>query len=145
MDATLSDAELVDRLPHVVVDRDNAEHYRGWLVRELRINRCGACGRWHHPPRPMCPSCWSWDVAATPVSGNGTVHLAIFLHQGPPAEGVDYSTPHPVVTIELDEQPGLRYTGPVIGVPNDEIVIGMRVALDWIERNGAPYPAFRRA
>lgn len=145
MDGTLSDAELVDRLPHVAVDRDNAEHYRGWLSRELRINRCGTCGRRHHPPRPMCPSCWSWDVTASPVSGNGTIHLAIFLHQGPPAEGVDYSTPHPVVTVELDEQPDLRFTSTVVGTPNDEIVIGMRVALDWIERNGAPYPVFRRA
>ncbi|CAB4364073.1 MAG: hypothetical protein F2681_08705 [Actinobacteria bacterium] len=44
-------------------------------------------------------------------AGNGTIHLAVFLHQGPPAEGVDYSTPYPVVTVELDEQPGLRFTG----------------------------------
>ena len=74
------------------------------VMRELRINRCGQCGTWHHPPRPLCPACWSTDVKATPVSGDGTLFMTVFLHQGPPVEGVDYSTPYPVVTVELDEQ-----------------------------------------
>ena len=69
--------------------------------------------------------------------------MAIFLHQGPLAEGIDYSTPHPVVTVELDEQPGLRISSTVIGAPNDQITIGRRVTLDWIERGGVPMPVFR--
>jgi uncharacterized OB-fold protein len=82
-------------------------------------------------------------VAATEVAGSGTIHLAIFLHQGPPAEGVDYATPYPVVTVELDEQPGLRFTSTVIGSPNEAITIGRRVVLDWIDRSGTPLPVFR--
>ena len=31
----------------------------------------------------------------------------------------------------------------VIGASNDDIVIGKRVHLDWIERGGAPMPVFR--
>lgn len=81
----------------------------------------------------------------TEVAGTGTIHLLIFLHQGPPAEGVDYSKPYPVATVELDEQPGLRFTGAVMGAPNDAIAIGERVRLDWIERAGAPLPIFRLA
>jgi hypothetical protein len=77
------------------------------------------------------------------VSGTGTIHLATFLHQGPPAEGVDYSTPYPIVTVELDEQPGLRFTSTVVGGAPDEIEIGRRVELDWIERAGVPLPVFR--
>ena len=69
--------------------------------------------------------------------------MAIFLHQGPPAEGVDYSTPHPVVTVELDEQQGLRFTSTVVGSANEDIRIGERVELDWIERGGMPLPVFR--
>jgi uncharacterized OB-fold protein len=68
--------------------------------------------------------------------------MAIFLHQGPPAPGVDYSSPYPVVTVELDEQPGLRFTSTVVGAPNEAIRIGAPVELGWIDRNGAPFPVF---
>ena len=139
----ISDAELVARFPGHPLDHDSAAHFRGRLEHRLLLNRCGACSTWHHPPKPICPSCWSADVAAEPVTGAGTIHLAIFLHQGPPAEGVDYATPHPVVTVELDEQPGLRFTSTVVGAPNDAITIGRRVSLDWIDRAGAPLPVFR--
>ena len=83
-------------------------------------------------------------MVATPVSGRGTIHLAIFLHQGPPADGVDYAAgPHPVVTVELEEQEGLRFTSDRGRQPtNDAIVIGAPVELTWIERDGRPFPAF---
>jgi len=139
----VTDVELLERFRGVHVDHTNKHFYRGLLQRELRLNRCADCGWWHHRPKPICPRCWSKRVEATPVSGRGTIHLAIFLYQGPPADGVDYSDgPHPVVTVELDEQPGLRFTSTVVGTDNDLIVIGAPVALRWIERDGRPFPAF---
>lgn len=139
-----TDAELIEVLAHLPVERDTAEHYRGYLRRELVFTRCAACGRWDAPMRPMCPACWSWDMVPTAVSGRGVIHLAITLHQGPPADGVDYTAgPHPVVTVELVEQEGLRFTGTVIDCPADAVRIGLPVELAWIERSGAPYPAFR--
>jgi uncharacterized OB-fold protein len=140
--ADVSDEELCSLFPGVV-DRDSAAHYRGRLRRQLLISRCAQCGTWHAPPKPVCPACLSERVAALPVAGTGTIYMAIFLHQGPPAEGVDYSTPYPVVTVELDEQPGLRYSSTVVGSANDEIQVGRRVELDWIMRGGAPLPVFR--
>jgi len=141
--AALSDAELVERYRGVRLDHTNKHFYRGLLDRELRLNRCTDCGWWHHRPKPICPRCWSRNVVPTPVSGRGAIHLTIFLYQGPPADGVDYAAgPHPVVTVELDEQPGLRFTSTVVGAGNDDIVIGAPVALTWIERDGRPYPAF---
>ncbi len=141
--SALSDAELVERYRGVALDHTNKHFYRGLLDFELRLNRCTDCGWWHHRPKPICPRCWSKNVVPTPVSGRGTIHLAIFLYQGPPADGVDYAAgPHPVVTVELDEQPGLRFTSTVVGAANDDIVIGAPVALTWIERDGRPYPAF---
>ena len=79
------------------------------------------------------------------MSGRGTVHLLIWLRQGPPADGVDYSTPHPVVTVELEEQAGLRFTSTVVDATMDDLAIGDPVELTWVERNGAPFPAFTRA
>lgn len=140
----VSDAELVERFPWVQLDHDNKHLFRGWLERRLRLNRCLDCGRFHHPPKPICPECWSSRVEPTEVSGRGVVHLAMFLHQGPPAPGVDYAKgPHPVVTVELEEQPGLRFTSTVVECPREAIRIGLPVELVWIERYGAPFPAFR--
>jgi uncharacterized protein len=137
-----SNDELVQRFPGEPITHDNADHYRGRLRRQLLLNRCTDCGGWHAPPKPVCPECWSSRVEATPVTGNGTIFMAIFLHRGPTAPGVDYSTPYPVVTVELEEQEGLRFTSTVVGTRNDEIRIGEPVRLEWIDRAGVPYPVF---
>ena len=139
---SISDEDLVKHFPGQPITHDNSEHYRGRLDRQLLLGRCRACGRWQSPPKPVCPDCWSFDVESAPVSGRGTIYMAIFLHQGPPVPGVDYSTPYPVVTVELDEQPGLRFTATVVGADNDAIRIGERVRLGWIERAGMPVPVF---
>jgi len=141
----VSDEELVARFAGFALDRDNAAHFRGRLERRLLINRCEDCGLWRHPPRPVCPRCWSSDTRPTEVSGDGVIHLLVFLHQGPPADGVDYATPYPVATVELDEQPGLRFTSTVVGASNADLAIGRRVRLDWVDRGGAPLPVFRLA
>jgi len=139
----VTDEELVARYPGRRLDHDSKAAFRGWLDRRLLVNRCADCELWHQPPRPVCPRCWSWNVHPTPVAGTGTIFMFVLLHQGPPADGVDYATPHPVVTVELDEQPGLRFTSTMVGAANDEIRIGLRVGLTWIERSGSPIPAFR--
>ena len=144
MATTVSDATLVDRFPWVQISHDNKQLFRGWLEKQLLIMRCRDCGRFHHPPKPICPECWSWRLEPTPVSGRGVIHLAMFLRQGAPAPGVDYATgPHPVVPVELEEQPGLRFTTPVVDCPLESIRIGLPVELAWIDRYGAPFPAFR--
>jgi len=144
MAGQLSDAALVERFPWVQISHDNKELFRGWLDQRLLILRCRDCNRFHHPPKPICPECWSWRVEATPVSGRGVIHLAMFLRQGSPAPGVDYENgPHPVVTVELEEQPGLRFTSTVVDAPIEAITIGAPVELAWIDRYGAPFPAFR--
>jgi uncharacterized OB-fold protein len=145
MDPALDDEQLVALFHAYPLDHDNKAVFRARLGHELLVMRCAGCGTWHEPPRPICPVCWSKAVVATPVSGRGTIFMAIFLHQGPPAPGVDYSTPYPVVTVELDEQPGLRFTSTVVGATNDDIVIGQRVTLDWLDREGVPVPVFRLA
>jgi uncharacterized protein len=142
MSDPISDDELVQMFAHLGIDRDSAPQFRGRFEHRLLVNRCGDCGSFHQPPRPVCPRCWSSAVVPTEVSGQGTIHLLTFLHQGPPAPGVDYASPYPVATVELDEQPGLRFTGTVVDAPNEAISIGERVELRWIDRAGVPVPAF---
>jgi uncharacterized OB-fold protein len=143
MGAAITDEELVRRFPHHRLDYESRPRFRGYLEHQLVVNRCQDCSTWHEPPGPVCPHCWSSRVVPTPVKGTGSIHMAIFLHQGPPAEGVDYSTPYPVVAVELDEQEGLRFVATVAGADQADIAIGSRVRLDWVDRGGEPVPAFR--
>ena len=129
----------------VRVDHDNKAFYRGWLEKRLLMNRCANCGRWHHPPKPICP------IAGRPTSADRGQRTG----RGAPAHAAASGTggagrrlhagPHPVATVELVEQVGPRYTSTVIGVPVGEIHIGMPVELTWIERDGVPFPVFQPA
>ena len=140
----VDDEALVQRFPWVQIDHDSKHLFRGWLDRKLLINRCDDCGNYHHPPKPICPECWSSALTPTEVSGDGVIHLAMFLRQGSPAPGVDYEQgPHPVVAVELDGLGGVRFSSTVIDCPIEEIQIGMPVELTWIERYDSPFPVFR--
>jgi hypothetical protein len=141
----ITDQEVLERFPNVLIDRDNVAHYRGLLQKKLLVNRCQDCGYWIYPERPICPECWSFNVRAEEVSGKGTVYMFTLLHQGPPIPGVDFSTPHPIAGIELPEREGLRYLSTIVNCPNQDIKIGMPVELTWIERAGVPAAAFQPA
>lgn len=133
--------QVWDAYPNLEIDTDSRAFYEGWLSRELRVPKCSDCGKWHMPPRDICPHCWSRNVEAKPVSGKGRVHLLMILGQGKEAPGVTY--PYPVATIELAEQEALRFTTTVVGCAVEDVTIDMEVELEWVDRGGAPFPAFR--
>ena len=137
-----TDEEVLAAFPDVRLDHDNKDFYRGILERRYLVNRCADCDLWHTPPRSICPHCWSTRVVATEVEGTGTVELVTFLHQGPPAPGVDYTTPYPLVAVALDGVADQRVSGTVVNAESERIEIGLKVRLVWIERDGLPYPAF---
>jgi uncharacterized OB-fold protein len=134
--------ELIASYPGEMITYDNAAHYRGRLRQQLLMNRCADCQSWHAPMQPVCPRCWSSNVVAEPVHGSGTIYLLTFLHQGSAAPGVAYDPPYPVVSVELDEQPGLRFTSTVVDADPVDIVIGARVQLSWRTLDRAPMPVF---
>ena len=138
---TVSDDELLERFAELQIDHDNKAHYAGWLERKLLINRCGTCGRMHHPPRSICPECWSTALTPEPVSGSGTVYLKVKLHQGPVIPEVDYAQPHVLLTVDLVEQRGVRFTSSLRG-DDASVGIGSPVRLAWETRRGAPYPVW---
>ncbi len=135
----ITDDELLAALPRTYISHDNKEYYRNLLDRRLCANRCRDCGRWHHPPRPLCPDCLSWNVELRELGGRGTVALLTWIHQGP---NVIDGRPYPIIAVELDEQEGLRITATIVAVDTDAEVLGARVQLTWIERQGVPLPAF---
>jgi uncharacterized OB-fold protein len=139
----ISNAEVAERLPNAWIDQDNVEFFRGLLNRRLLVNRCADCSRWHQPPWPICPTCWSDDVQPTEVSGRGTIHSVSIVRAGAPLDGVDYAKGHPIAVVEIEEQEGVRVTATLVDGSGDDFAIGAPVELTWVERDGEPVPAFR--
>ena len=141
----ISESDLVARFSYTGIDRDSAPFYEALLNRRLVMSYCRDCSSWDSEHRSMCAKCHSTNVGPREVSGDGSVFLATFLHQGPAAEGVEYDPSHPVVTVTLDEADDLRFTSGLYGAPPEDVQIGCRVRLDWVMRNGHPVPVFRLA
>jgi uncharacterized OB-fold protein len=140
----LSDHEVFALFPNVMIDRDNIAHYRALATGHLLINRCGDCGYWIYPHRPMCPECLSWNLTPTEVSGQGRVFMFTLLHQLRDPDSV-LMEPVAAAAIELIEQAGLRYLARVVNCPLDEIMLDMPVSLTWIRDGERLLPAFEPA
>ncbi len=137
----MNDDDVFTRFPTLAIDRDNIEHYRGIAQGKLLINRCGDCGHWIYPHRPLCPECWSWNVKPAQVSGYGKVFMFTLIQQlrDPQSRIME---PIPVAAVELVEQDGLRYLAQIVNCAFEEIALDMVVALTWVGPPGQEMPAF---
>ncbi len=127
--------------PRPAITRDSEFFWEGLGRGQLLIRSCSACGHLHHPPGPMCPKCHSYEWSARPVSGRGTVHSYVVVHQ-PQLPGFTY--PLPVALVDLEE--GVRLVGNLRGIAAAEVRIGMPVETEFIEvEPGYTLYAFRPA
>ena len=92
--------------------------------RELRFQRCRECGRWRHPPGPMCPQCNSLAYEWARASGRGTVHTFTLVH-GPTLPVFQERAPYNVVVIHLDEGPFM--VSNLVDCPVERMAIGLPV------------------
>ena len=112
--------------PQPVPDEDSAGFWRALDDGRLALCRCTRCRRWLQPPLERCPRCWS-ETAFEPVAGTGELHSFIVVHQ-PAIPGYRDALPYTVALVELDEQPGLRLPGRLVGAEPSALRIGQRVA-----------------
>lgn len=106
----------------------------------LQITRCGACDRWLHPAAPVCPACWSNDVAPQPVCGKATVwSFTVNRFRWVPG----FEPPYVVASVELAEQSGLRLTTNVVGCAVDDVHIGLAVEVVFARHGEVWVPLFR--
>ena len=105
----------------------------------LLIQRCMACPRWVHPPTGVCPACGGALVAQR-ASGLGTVFTFTVNHH-PYNPGLP--VPYVIAIVELDEQPGLRFTTNVVGCDPEAVHIGMPVEVTFEPAGEAWAPVFR--
>lgn len=120
------------------------EHRFFWTSGEdghLRFLRCQACGHYLHPPLPRCPQCGSREVAPEVVSGRAELYSYTVNHQ--PWDGG--TEPYAIVLVTFPEQEGLRLTSNLVGVPLDEIEIGMPLQVVFEQHDQVWFPLFERA
>lgn len=120
---------------------DTQPYWDGLAQGKLLVQRCSACARWRHYPRPMCPGCHSFDHAWHEVSGRGSVHSWTQTHQSP-LPGFAEAVPFVLVTVDLEE--GVR----MLGLLRDGGAQALRVGLPvraGVETapGGAAQPVFR--
>ncbi len=100
----------------------------------LAIQRCGACGYYNHPPKPLCDRCLSADLHFEDVSGLGTIWSYTVMHQKSVA-GFEDSVPYVTALVELDEQPLLLLTTNLPGIEASDVRIGTRVQVSFQRLN----------
>jgi uncharacterized OB-fold protein len=94
-------------------DDDSAPFWAGCARGELLVQACARCGRRRIPPRPMCFVCRSIEQRWEPVSGHATIWSFVVAHP-PLLPAYQAVAPYNVVTVALDEDPGLRLVGNLV-------------------------------
>lgn len=123
--------------PRPAITHDNEFYWEGLKNRKLLFQSTN--GRLRHPPSPMDPVTGSLDFEIVESKGVGAIHSFVVMHQ-PQIPGLKY--PLPILLVELDE--GVRIVANVLDAEPEDIKIGARVKVDYIEvEPDYLLPAFR--
>jgi uncharacterized OB-fold protein len=128
----LRDAVRTQGRPLPVPTADNAPFYEAARRGELRLQRCAACGRFRHYPRPTCPACLAREHTWERASGRGTVWTWTIV-RGPTLPAFESKLPYNVVDVLLDE--GVHFVSEVLDCGPDEIRAGMPVEAVFVPAN----------
>ena len=97
----------------------------------LCIQRCGDCGQWRHPPRRLCPSCYSAQSSYQAVSGRGSVYSFVVSHRSRDL-GWQEQVPYTTLLVELEE--GARVLA-ATSISPDRVSIGQQLNLRITSRS----------
>lgn len=115
-----------------------ARYYAYLAEGRFMIQRSRSSGRYVFYPRVLEPGTGAADLEWVEASGEGTVYATTVTRRRP-EKGGDYN----VALIDLAEGP--RMMARVVGIPPEEVKIGMKVRAKIEELNGAPAVVFEPA
>lgn len=95
------------------LDEESAPFFAYAAARELRVQRCDACGLRRMPPRPMCAACRSFATNWQLLSGRGRIWSFAVPHP-PLLPAYADVAPYNVVIVEVDEDPTIRFCGNLV-------------------------------
>jgi uncharacterized OB-fold protein len=111
-----------------VPDRFSAPFWEYAARHRLAFQRCSSCGRFQHPPGPICRHCYDRDLAFDEVAGNGTVYSFTVTYYDF-ARRADLSTPYVVALVELDDADGVRMLANVVECSPEDVHVGMKLSV----------------
>ena len=124
-----------------VINRDTEFFWAGTAAGELRIQRCGHCGRLRHPPGPACPACGALEPDYVIAAGTGEIYSYV-VHRHPPVPGREL----PIVVALMALTEGVRMVGEVLDAEPDEIRVGAPVRVEFVRvDDDLTLPAWRLA
>lgn len=126
-----------------VLDDSNRFFWTSGEDGRLRFLRCQGCGYWLHPPLPRCPRCGGRDVAPEAVSGRAELYTYTVNHQSWDGSTEPYAIA--LVTFPELDQDELRLTTNIVGVPVDELQIGMPLQVVFEQHDQVWFPLFEPA
>jgi uncharacterized OB-fold protein len=108
---------------------------------ELVVQQCDTCGRCQLYPRVVCVACHGGQLRWTAASGEAIVYTFSVVYR--PMVNYIEAVPYIVAVVELEEGPKLMTR--LVGLSPEDAFIGMRVTVDFEERDGRNLPVFRRS
>lgn len=127
--------------PRPRLDSANRAFWTGGEQGQLLICQCGDCGKYLHPPQPVCRNCWSENVAPQAVSGRASVDSYTINYQ-PWMPGLE--VPFVIARVALEEDETIYLTTNIVGCGVDEVAVGDKVQVTFEEEDGVWYPLFEK-
>lgn len=104
--------------------RDTKPYWEGLNEGRLLLQRCGACGKIRHYPRPVCDACYAMEVEWVEASRRGSVHSWTVAHH-PFHPGFKRELPYILAIVDLAE--GVRLNAQLRGIEAGAVRIGLPV------------------
>ena len=105
---------------------DDAYFWTALRGGELRIQRCGACHTFRHPPAPVCARCGAPDREWVASAGTGEIWSFTIIHP-PTLPAFAERTPYGAIVVRLDE--GVFLVSTLLDCPVADLAVGARVEL----------------
>lgn len=121
-------------------DGVDAPFWQGLLDERLLVQRCPACRTWQFGAEWLCHHCHRFDPEWIDVAPHG--HIYSWERVWHPAHAcLQAAVPYLVVLVELQDAPGVRLLGNLLGDPLQPVRIGS-VVKGLFERHGAAQAAY---
>jgi uncharacterized protein len=117
------------------------QFYKFLSQHKLLAGKCIKCEKLHLPPRPLCDQCYSQEFrwVSVPVEGKLLTYTVISIAP----QQFEALTPYAIGIVELEN--GLKIPGIIQGLAQEQIVIGMKLTLDFGSCNTAQkWPQWQR-
>ena len=104
-----------------------------------QTTRCQSCGKQTFPPKPVCPHCWSTDVAWTDLSPRGILYSWTRIHAAPTV----FSPEAPYACGIVDLESGIRLACRLVEREGQPFAIGQAVEMLVLSYRDGPLFAAR--